>query len=420
MVNVVVKEFFDSRKEGWIKKNISPNMSESDVVDVTLACEDLYDLNTWLPISAKKSGQMTISTHPCTFSHPSARKNKNDYVSSVIADKGQRNDGFLRSGNVSVEEDALGNAAAMEVYKFLTLLMEDGESLIQHIKRESELASSLLDIQNEEYETLRDGFLEMMSASSETVTSSKIKQVYFPVDANQYHQLSMLTNSGMIFEIRKRIDTIRFSEEAKDARGLKKDQQYSESGFKEIYGITTIGYGGTKPQNISVLNNKNGGKAHLLLSVPPELHKLDVRFPKDNFFKESLFVNNFNEPFNALHKLFNADYNNKNIRDGRDYRLQEIMDLIVSRSWQVRAVSEEQYYDGKQTALREWQRIWLCHDRENDRNTQDEWLEDLLGEITRWIVASYKKIAGNKAVSLSDEEFKHINNVILGNKEAFR
>lgn len=102
-----------------------------------------------------------------------------------------------------------------------------------------------------------------MSATDDSVvTSSKIKQVYFPVwlDDEDYHLLSILTPSGLLFEMRRRIDDIRFSEQTKTLRDLKRKGEYSEVGFKEIYGLTTIGFGGTKPQNISVLNNQNAGK----------------------------------------------------------------------------------------------------------------------------------------------------------------
>jgi len=85
---------------------------------------------TWLPNAAKRAGQMSLSTHPCTFSHPSARKNKNGYVTPVMANADSFADGYLRSGNVVVEIDALGNAAVLDVYKFLTLEMEDHKKLL--------------------------------------------------------------------------------------------------------------------------------------------------------------------------------------------------------------------------------------------------------------------------------------------------
>src|SRR5690606_1773959 len=129
------------------------------------------------------------------------------------------------------------------------------------IEQDSHLAQQLLNVKAEPYSTLKAGFLAMTNSDTDSVTSSKIKQVYFPVDDN-YHQLSILSASGIMFELRKRIDNIRFSEEAKAARVCEKNNEISKGGYKQLVNITTIGYGGTKPQNISVLNNQNGGKAH--------------------------------------------------------------------------------------------------------------------------------------------------------------
>jgi CRISPR-associated protein Csy1 len=45
----------------------------------------------------------------------------------MIATAQPRNDSYMRTGNVRYEMDVFGNAAAMDAYKFLTLLMSDRE-----------------------------------------------------------------------------------------------------------------------------------------------------------------------------------------------------------------------------------------------------------------------------------------------------
>ena len=184
--------------------------------------------------------------------------------------------------------DALGNAAALDVYKFLNIKLKDNLTIIQHITGDTDQAKEILSSSTVTYEELKEGFLKMVVPSEENfITSSKIKQVFFPVD-NGYHQLSILTNSGIVFELRKRLDNMRFGDDIKVIRDLKKENKFCEHGYREIRKLTTIGYGGTKPQNISVLNNQNGGKAHLLLSIPPKIKVRDTRFPLKNVFDESL------------------------------------------------------------------------------------------------------------------------------------
>ena len=420
MVDPAIDAFFAERKEVWLKKEIKSSMEKSEVREKQIECEEVFSPEIWFPNAAKRAGQMSISTHPCTFSHPSARKNKNGYATPVIADADRSADGYLRSGNVVVEIDALGNAAVLDVYKFLTLEMQDSKKLIEHIQNDSDLAVGLLTIQTESYESLKNGFLKMTEAgdNSDTITSSKIKQVYFPVD-HTYHQLSILSNSGIIYELRKRIDNIRFSDEIKGLREQKRSNTYSEKGFSELYNLTTIGYGGTKPQNISVLNSQNGGKTHLLMSMPPTLQKRDIRFPKLNFFRESFRYYEYREVFDALHKLFKTDFNNVRIREGRDYRLQDLMTRIIHKMWAVRAVSAEQY-QMKNSQLKRHQETWLCEEFLETREEKDDWLEKLCREITSWIILTYEKLLGKQAFKLSEDVRQHIYKIVTNNKEALR
>ena len=180
--------------------------------------------------------------------------------------------------------------------------MADGESLLSHIQQDSEFAIELLSIPSHSYQELKAGFMAMIESQADNITSSKIKQVYFPVEEG-YHQLSLLTASGVVFELRKRIDTLRFSEQSKAARACQREETFYEGGYKQLNNITTIAYGGTKPQNISVLNNQNGGKAHLLLSTPPVLKQRDISFPRVDFFSQSTTPFNYRSIFNSLHNI---------------------------------------------------------------------------------------------------------------------
>ncbi|EGR4372641.1 type I-F CRISPR-associated protein Csy1 [Vibrio cholerae] len=420
VLDPVIAAFFAERKEAWLKKNISAAMSDAEVLEKQQECEQNFLLDNWLPDAAKRAGQIAVASHPCTFSHPSARKNKNGYVSSIIAKNKPRIDGFLRSGNVSVEPDALGNAAALDVYKFLSLEMSDQRSLLVHIEQESELARQLLDIPSCEYQALRDGFLKMVDSDQASVSSSKIKQVYFPIADGEYHLLSLLTHSGHLFELRKRLDALRFGDAVKEARECKKTNHFHPAGYQEIFGLTTIGFGGTKPQNISVLNNQNAGKAHLLASIPPELTPRDIRLPRTDFFKESFNAWQAKEVLESLHRLFLTDYNNINLRDGRDYRIQQYVDLVIEKMWQVRLFLEA--YSGElSSALPLEQKIWLYPEFAEQRQQEDEWLDKIIRHIARGLINHYSrsKVITNP-VTLADQELLAIEEVVASNKENLR
>lgn len=415
MLDPAIDVFLSERKEAWLKKKITTSMLEHEIKETEQESEQLFSLNDWLPNAAKRAGQISMSTHPCTFSHPSARKNKNGYVSSVLSNIEHMNDGLLKTGNVKAATDALGNAAALDVYKFLTLNMADGNALLTHIQQDTELARSLLTIKSESYENLKKGFLAMVESASESITSSKIKQVYFPVE-DDYHQLSLLTNSGIVYELRSRLDKLRFSEEVKILRDKKRKNEFSVQGYGEIYGLTTIGYGGTKPQNISVLNNQNGGKAHLLSSLPPSIEKRHIHFPKSDFFVESFKQYEVADTFKALHKLFQVDHNNINIRAARDRYLQQVMDLIIEKMWAVRTVSQNQYHQ-ESSNLSSHQKTWLHSNFVEQRERDEQWLDKLVHEISRWLSRRYEKVLGKQAVKLGEEERLLFANIVEQNRE---
>ncbi|OUS30995.1 type I-F CRISPR-associated protein Csy1 [Thalassotalea sp. 42_200_T64] len=418
MLEAEIQSFFSERKEAWLKKKVKSSMQEYEVKELEQECEGVFSLSEWLPNAARRAGQISMSTHPCTFSHPSARKNKNGYVSSVLVEVERIEDGFLKTGNAAVATDALGNAAALDVYKFLTLTMQDGKDILTHIQQDSVLAKDLLNIKSETYQNLKTGFLAMVESSAENITSSKIKQVYFPVE-DDYHQLSLLTNSGMVYQLRSRLDKLRFSDEVKALRDKKRKNEFSEKGYSEIYDLTTIGYGGTKPQNISVLNNQNGGKAHLLSSLPPSIEKRNIHFPKNDFFIESFKKYDYADSFKSLHKLFLADHNNINIRDARDRYLQEIMDLLIEKMWSVRAVSQAQFHQ-ESSSLSNHQLTWLHRGFSDKREGSEQWLDKLVNEISRWFSRSYEKVLAKQAIKLGEEERVLFVSIVDKNRESLK
>lgn len=421
MLDPAITDFFSERKQSWLKKKLKTNMSDDEIRQIEIECESEFSPDNWLPNAAKRAKQMSISTHPCTFSHPSARKNKNGYVTSIIADKSRRADGYLRTGNVSANTDALGNAAALDVYKFLSIATSDNRTVLEHIQEETELAKALLNIRTERYDNLKDGFLAMASSDQTVITSSKIKQVYFPVE-NDYHQLSILTNSGIVFELRRRIDALRFSDAVKEGRDLRRNNKPSDSGYSEIFDITTIGYGGTKPQNISVLNNQYGGKAHLLLSIPPFLEKRDIKFPTQNFFKQSVRYYDCRDVFERLHRVLTIARDGsiplEKIRRARDRCLSDILDVIMQKVIALRGVSEEQFFSAN-NQLEKYQQIWLCEQFKTARVSENDWLDKLSDQLASWIHETYTALI-KQPVLLGQAERAYFKEFVNEHKEVLR
>lgn len=389
-------------------------MTAEEITAIEQNADEVFLLDNWLPDAAKRSGQLSLVSHPSKFSHPSAKS------SAIIAESKKSTDGFLRTGNVRAKLDVFGNAAAMDVFKFLSLELSDGKTILEHLELNSEKIKNDLQISSASFDKLSEDFLVIKKLSETALTSEKVKQVYFPVTDGCYHLLSILTPSGLLFELKNRIQKIRFSDQAKQAREDKKKLAHNDAGFDDLYGLTMIYFGGAHPKNISVLNSANGGKSYLLPSLPPSFKQQHQRLPKNNFFDNILWSKEVKDIFILLHELFKTDYNNKNIREGRDAHIQSLVDYIIEKMWLVRSQLPEWSNADNFELLPKHQKIWLDDLYKDVRGIEEDWLNKIITECARWIIATYESVIGNDAILLADDELKHIKKIIQQNEESFR
>lgn len=358
-----------------------------------------------------ETDKLSLVSHPAKFSHPNAKSKLIDFKANYVAD------GFLHSGNVSnIKSDISGTATAMPVAKFFLLLLSDGKAMFEHLELQSEKVQNDLKMFPISFEELRDGFLAMKKNKALELTDSKIKQVYFPIDGG-YHLLSILLPSGIIYNLKSKVNKI--LDRAKKARKDKKENFHNEEGFEDLYNLTIIGYGGTKSQNISALNSTNGGKAYLLPSLPPSIDKRYLHLPHKDFFTECLWLKDFSDEFNALHKIFFTEYNNKNIRDGRDYWLQSIVDKVIDKMWSLRSAKPE-WTKNDNCNLPKYQKIWLDSARQEEREMDSVWLDEVTSHFASWIISAYEKVIGKKAKQLDDKFWSYVKKRIEQNLQIWR
>ena len=403
-----IHRFLSDRKDAWLKEKLK-GKTEEEKANLEQQANEKYALATWLPDAAKRAKQITLSSHPSKFSHPDAIR------FSVIAQNAPACDGYLRSGNVAYDLDAYGNAAALDVYTFLCLTMNDGKTVLEHLEQDTPAIQAVMHIPTSSYAELKQGFLCMKQADGAIKTDHLIKQVYFPV-AEGYHLLSLLTPSGLLVQLKQRADKLRFSENAKLARDSRKNNRYHEQGYEDLPNLTITSFGGTKPQNISRLNSQNAGKAYLLASVPPTLRQRNIRLPDKDFFAQTLYAKTFTDEFEALDKLVRIDINNIKIRDAIRDRLRSIVEQVLDYVAAVRALgvavnisgvswSQTEHYQSLPLA----QRIWLDDDHLPEREQQDQWLNEVATDCARWILNTYEEL--HKKL-LSDAELLHVKGLV--------
>ncbi len=416
-MSLVIHDFLNNRKEEWLKKKLTADMSEADKSELLQEANTKYALAMWLPDAAKRAGQLSMATHPGKFSHPSAK------TSSIIADAECASDGYLRTGNITYDLDVFGNAAAMDVYKFLSLTLENGQTVLDHLELDSPEIKAIFTIPTAEFTTLKQGFLAVKHGDKSQITDGLVKQLYFPLEED-YHLLSILTPSGLLVKFKKKLDQMRFSDKAKEARECRKKEAYHGEGYDDIYDLTITAYGGTKPQNISVLNNQNGGVSYLLCSTPPPLKKRNIRLPTRNFFTNTLWIGDLKESFKFLHSLMKLSINNISVREAIGNILKHVIDRVLERAFQVRAFglgwSTTEYY--KDLPLP--QRLWLDDIYIKERENVEEWLDDICDAFARWVIQAYKKTLKKEHINLGDAELQHIrdfvDDAVKNDKEFFK
>ena len=408
-----IHQFFADRKAAWLKAKGKSDATEEEKADLEQQASERFALASWLPDAAKRAGQLSIVSHPSKFSHPSAK------TTAIIAKAKPKKDGYLRTGNLEYALDVFGNAAAMDVYKFLSLTMADNRSVLDHLESDTAEAKALFNIPSASYDDLKEGFLSVkQSEGNKTYSDRLVKQVYFPVADNQYHLLSLLTPSGVMTKLKMTVDAMRFSESASEARESRRNGQLHESGFDDILDLTVTGYGGTQPQNVSVLNSQNAGRAYLLKSAPPTIEKRAVRLPTSDFFSQSLRSWLFKEPMHELHKFMALDINNMKIRAAISNTIIYMLRMVVQEASVLRNTevgwSTKEHYQNLEVN----QRIWLDDVHVSTRLEQSDWIKPLSRQFARWFLATYEKVLSADAFTLGDQELFHVESFIIETLEA--
>lgn len=367
-----------------------------------------YSIPVWVASAAKRAGQLSLVSHPAKFSHPDAK------TTPVLFSAEFKADGYLYSGNVPInQQDVVGNAAALDVYAFLALLLADGQSVLTHFEQQTDLLKSILQVDEETFHCWREQFLTIKQTSTQNKTYVQVKQIYFPV-TDGYHLLSILYPSGLMTEHRERLRHLKFSENTKQAREAKKANEFHAQGFNEVFGLLTQHFGGTKPQNISKLNSNNGGEAWLLPCMPPTLQAQYVALPKIDFFKAIHWDKQLTELLKALHQLLTTDYNNVDIRAGRKRVTTYLFEWLLERAARLQT-QKEGWSQAPGFALPQEQQIWLDPLFSAQRETETEWRDKIARQLAAWLMTAYERSrkAKKDAEQLGLTEAKAFENELL-------
>lgn len=229
-----------------------------------------YDYSTWLADAARRVGQIQAVTHVLKATHPDARGSSLHAPPTALPQHDEIGTHVLGETHV---DDIVGNAAALDVYKFLKIEV-DGRQLLDWMQADD---ADLLTALHEEADTAREwmlAFTGLIRPREALASHEKAKQLYWcisdePSDDAAFHLLQPLFSSSLAHAVHEEINDARFGEINKQARQAKRQNERNEGDYRDYRNLVARKLGGTKPQNISQLNSERGGVNYLLASLPP-------------------------------------------------------------------------------------------------------------------------------------------------------
>lgn len=229
-----------------------------------------YDYGTWLADAARRVGQIQAVTHVLKATHPDARGSSlhvrpetlprhTDIGSHVLGD--------------DFAEDVVGNAAALDVFKFLKVEV-DGRRLLDWMQAGDEDLRAALHADADIATGWMKAFNDLVRSDTAPASHGAAKQLYWlaegtATDDTAYHLLQPLFSSSLAHAVHADIQGARFGEDNKAARQAFRAREAHPAPYRDYRNLVVRKLGGTKPQNVSQLNSERGGINYLLASLPP-------------------------------------------------------------------------------------------------------------------------------------------------------
>lgn len=349
----------------------------------------------WLADVTENIAQCKMAFYVGKYVHPDSRV-------SAYQSRYMWEDGYVVTDGNTCVPDILTPAQYIGSANFLLFPLQQDITVLEDLLRKGGRTKDVLDRMGLPFTPLEKAAedLKQRSGAMPDSTETQLRQVYFPVGEDKYHLLTILPASSLMWKCAGIIRNLRAGAFA--ARDTKSPAYGSD--WAEIRDLTVVGFGGTKPQNISALNSKRGGKAFLIPALPPMLASQAVRLPKKNFFYDTLRSQSIAPDLFALHKLMKADRNNLEIREKIKEFLTHIADIALAGGEKVRETPEGWTEKEIYANLSAPQKIWL-DDKYRERRNDPDWIASVSDDFARWVMKTYERLLGHEAYTLGDGEF---------------
>jgi CRISPR-associated protein Csy1 len=395
---------------------------KADLAEEELALKSKFAPAEWLTDAARRAGQIQFTTHPIKFTNSQAKGATSCYAGPGPQQPEGMPEGALIS-TASLQKPAVdvdGNAAALDVAALLQL-EQDGRTLLDHVRAgDAEPLRPFADSDAQLADWMK-GFAQAVSAAKPS-SHTLAKQLYFPVGAGEYHLLSPLFSSSLAQAIYERMQKARFSDAAKEARKARREEAFHESLTVDYPNTAVMSFGGTKPQNVSQLNSRRGGKVHLLSCAPPTWKRMTAPplktstvFSWHHFgarvYQETYLLNKF------LERVADKD-SAMQIRDQRAELIDRIIDQLLQYAAEIQHSFAAGWSSRPECRLDRAEQLWLDPRRGSAALTQqdsadaafkaererNDWQKEIADRFARWLNRRIDKGKGRQVLFTGDAE----------------
>lgn len=386
-----ITEFLDERLETKIS---GLNNDDPERASKEKQLRQRFQRETWIADAARRVSQLQLVTHPAKATHPDSKASSLYIPPSCLPQHEVVGSHVLGE---DVPTDVVGNAAALDVFKFLKLEHSGRTLLSRALEGESELARAFSDDVEQGMKWVRR-FAGITESSGSITADPRAKQIYWlvgeePTRNEDFDLLAPLYSTVLAHRIHSSVSHSRFGEASKAARNAHRDGEYSEYEHREYPHRATQSFGGSKPQNISQLNSERGGTNYLLASLPPNWRSSSVRplLSVDSAFRAFGGRPTVRQNLRELERFLEKDPKpNESTRKYRDALVAALIDELIVFAAELREL-EPGWSADPACRLPEEESFWLDPERcANDvdfaqRRNATDWVAEIRERFAAWL-----------------------------------
>lgn len=385
-IRQAVHAFIDQRLQAKLEKA----KSQQEIDDLKLK----YQPDTWIEDAARRASQIQFATHTVKGIHPDS---KGTNISAQFSQFSQLSSGLVGSSTLSKHAlDVVGNAGSLDIYKFLSVVVDEKTTVLDLVLHEDDRLLPVL--ANDPYQAKQHlaAFKSISVSSTENAkTYELMKQLLWPVnsDAQQqdnYLNIVPLYPTSFVHQVYHNLQEIRFSDEVKLAKEARKNEKGHPSGYVILPDVAYTKLGGANPQGISQFNSERGGRNYLLPSLPPIFKSSGTKAPVSN---NSIFNGEFNyfarkDIQRFCREVIDESRNNRSVREKRALIIQDILATLIKYGQAVRSLDGGWSEDSD---LKAAHAFWLDPKRAQtdaewaELRAQADWKTELAHDFGLWI-----------------------------------